>query len=153
MCAKRLSAAPPARKPKTFGRGPAWRDHRGDRDGVIQKAPADGNFLRDDIVSARWVAQAIQQNPSDYADLEAEGDDFAALLESIGQDCARHAAMALGFPGLWRARKGRVTAGDVMDLGDLFAAGRGTIDQLVADLLAGRYADAPRDGDGFLILD
>jgi hypothetical protein len=144
-----ISSSPDERKRKPRERK---RDHRGDDRGILEPAPEGGNTMRDDIVSARWVVHAIRQNPVDYADLEAEGEDFAELLESVGEDCARHAAMALAFPVLWRVRKGRVTAGELLDLGDLFAAGRGTVEQIVGDLLGGRYTDARRDGEGFLIL-
>lgn len=138
-----------AKKPRR-----ARKDRRGDENGVIEQVLGTiSEYERGNLISARWVARAMEPNADDYRDLSAEGDDFAWMLEYVGQNYARNAAMALGFPALWRARKGRVTAGEVMDLGDLFAAGKGTVDQLVADLLAGKYADAPRDDEGFLILE
>jgi hypothetical protein len=128
-------------------------DHRGDHRGVIDPAGTKTPNDRDNIVSARWVAHAMRQSTEDLDRLDAEGADFAWLLEFVGKNSARSAAMALAMPALWRARKGRVTVGELMDLGDLFANGRGTVDQLVADLIKGKYADLTRDDDGFLILE
>jgi len=151
MSADLLRSSRPAAQHKSRARK---RDHRGDDRGVIEQVPGTiSEYERGNLISARWVARAMEPHAGDYADLVAEGDDFVWMLEYVGENYARHAAMALGFPALWKARKGRVTAGEVMDLGDLFAAGKGTVDQLVVDLLAGRYDEAPRDADGFLILE
>jgi hypothetical protein len=129
-----ISSSPDGRKPKPRGKP----DHRGDINGVIDPAGTKTPNDRDNVVSARWVAHAMRQSTEDLDRLDAEGADFAWLLEFVGKNSARSAAMALAMPALWRARKGRVTVGELMDLGDLFANGRGTVDQLVADLIRGK---------------
>jgi len=69
-------------------------------------------------------------------------DDAARSLE-------HGAALWRAFRLLWRAIDHRVRAGMLVDAADLFITGHGSIEEIVAGLLAGKFADIERDDEGF----
>jgi len=143
-----ISSSPDRRKQKPRG---ARKDRRGDEHGVIQRAP-DG-ASREDIISIRWIAHRLR-DCSGVNVLDREDDDFAENVDDIAASMAWGAAAWRVFRLLWSATGHRVRAGMVYDGADLLVTGRyGTAEQIVENILAGRYTEAPRDGDGFLILD
>jgi hypothetical protein len=129
-------------------------DHRGDDRGIIERAPEDGNAMRDDLVSIRWIAAAMRRAAGEvYRGDQPEpsdGQEFAAQIEDMARQLEHGAAMARAFPLLWRARRGRVTAGEVTDAADLYVSGHGSVEDIVAGLLGGKFADIERDADGFI---
>jgi hypothetical protein len=134
------------------GRKHKPRDPRGDSHGIIEPAPAGGNLDRDCIISARWCAHRLR-NAAAADSFDREDDEFVDNLDDVAKRMAWAAAAWRVFKPLWRATDRRVRAGLVIDGAELLLTGRyGTVDQIVADLLAGRYADAPRDGEGYLVL-
>lgn len=129
------------------------RDPLGDAQGVIEPFGTRSPSRRENIVSARWVARCLTASDIALVRLQEEGDTFADDLKLAGENAMHNAAKALGFPQLWRARKGRVTVGELYDLSILFAAGRGSVAEIVEGMLDGRYAHLPRDAGGCLILE
>lgn len=148
-----ISSSPDERKRKPHGRK---RDHRGDANGVLEPAPEGSSILRDEIVSIRWAREAVEKAARDVGnntDPEpADGDDFAELMDDHARSLEHAAAIWRAFRLLWRTKPRRVTSGEVVDCADLFITGRyGSIEDIVAGLLAGKFADIERDEDGFLI--
>ena len=132
------------------------RDPRGDKNGVIQPYGPKIPNERKNLVSMRWVQQSLRQTAREIGDPfdPEEPEDGEKALERLTDDARyleREVAMARAFPILWRARQGRVRAGDIIDCGDLFIAGRyGTIEQIVEGILTRRFDGLPRDSDGFI---
>jgi hypothetical protein len=143
-----ISSSPDGRKRKP-------RDPRGNEHGVIEPAPEGGNLDRDCLISIRWVQQAIENSARDLAspwaqEEPADGDDYAELMDDHARSLEHAAALWRAFRLLWRATDHRVTAGAVIDCADLYVSGHGTIEEIVAGLVAGKFDDLPRDRDGFI---
>jgi hypothetical protein len=143
-----ISSSPDERKRKPRERK---RDHRGDANGVIERA-RDG-ASRDDIISIRWIANRLR-DCSSADSLDREDDDFVDSVADVASKFEWGAASWRVFQLLWRATERRVRAGMVYDAADLLVTGRyGSAEEIVGDLLAGKYATAPRDSDGFLLIE
>ena len=129
------------------------RDPRGNEHGVIERAPEGGNLDRDCLISIRWIARRLSDVPSTDG-LEREDDEFVENVADVASKFEWGAASWRVFQLLWRATDRRVRAGMVYDAADLLVTGRyGSAEEIVGDLLAGRYDDATRDGDGFLLIE
>lgn len=127
----------------------------GDEHGVVEhgRDAQHGPWAsRRDIVSQRWVATCLHNSAREVDEVSVKRPIWKDI-DYVAGHLRWAAAAAEAYPLLARAGNGRVAAGDLADVADLFCAGRGTVAQLVAELVDGAYADAPRgEEDGELLL-
>jgi hypothetical protein len=121
-------------------------DLLGDALGIIDYGK---NSICDDVVSARWVARRTIDAASSVGDLRRERERNAVLgddLQYVGDQFRSAAALHNAWDVL-SGDSGRARAGDILDVVQLYLAGRGSIDELASAALRGDFRTAPRDED------
>lgn len=110
------------------------------------KSDASHEVTNDEIVTASWIRECLAATAREAADALIDDDD-AESAWYLRWGAALHAAW------IAMSQDGRARAGDLRDVADLAAAGRGGIDELVEVVWRGDYRDAERSPDGSLDLD